>query len=188
MAGSSNGVDGTESVVAAQPKVGLIPLILSMMAAVLVSVALLAGAAYFLVKSGRLALPGGAAAPAVAAKVEPVASATHPMALEPMVVNLADEGGKTFLRLGLTLVVQDPEPKKGDKPKEEKPKEAKGPNEAEAAVRDVALEVLGRQTATGLLMPEGKEHLKEELKEKLKEKDAALKVSEVFFTEFLVQR
>jgi flagellar FliL protein len=188
MASSSNSIDGTESVVAAQPKVGLVPLILSMVAAVVASVGLLAGAGYFLVKSGRLALPGNAAAP-VAAKVEPVVvPATHSMALEPMVVNLADENGKSFLRLGLTLVVQDPQPKKGDKLKEEKPKEAKGPNETDAEVRDVALEVVGRQTAAGLLVPEGKKHLKEELKEQLKADHPALKVSEVFFTEFLVQR
>ncbi len=173
---------------AAQPKIGLAPLMLSMVAAVVVSVTLLAGAGYFLIKSGRIALPG-AATPTAAAKAEPgVAPATHPMALEPLVVNLADDGGKSFLRLGLTLVVVDPAPKKGDKPKEEKPKDVKGPNEAEAAVRDVALEVLGRQTAAALLVPEGKERLKAELKEQLKAKDAALQVSEVFFTEFLVQR
>jgi flagellar FliL protein len=48
--------------------------------------------------------------------------------------------------------------------------------------------VLGRQTADGLLAADGKEHLKTELKSALVEHNADLKVKDVFFTDFLVQR
>ena len=47
------------------------------------------GIVYYLARSGRLPMQGAAAA-----KVEPVAvSVTHAMALEPLLVNLADGGG-----------------------------------------------------------------------------------------------
>jgi flagellar FliL protein len=57
-----------------------------------------------------------------------------------------------------------------------------------AAVRDTVLMVLGRQTADGLLAVDGKEHLKSELKAALSERNTDLKVKDVFFTDFLVQR
>jgi flagellar FliL protein len=102
-----------------------------------------------------------------------------------MVANLADADGKAFLRIGLTLRVVDALVKKDDKTKEEK---VKGLNEAEAAVRDVALEVFGRQTSESLLATNGKEHLKAELKFELAKRDPDLKVADIFLTEFLVQR
>ena len=57
-----------------------------------------------------------------------------------------------------------------------------------AAVRDTVLTVLGRQTADGLLAADGKEHLKAELKSAIAEHNPDLKVKDVFFTDFLVQR
>ena len=44
------------------------------------------------------------------------------------------------------------------------------------------------QTADGLLAINGKEHLKDELKKAFAEHNADLKVMDVFFTDFLVQR
>ena len=71
-----------------------------------------------------------------------------------------------------------------------KPKEGKGGKDADtaAAVRDTALTVLGRQTSDGLLSVDGKERLKAELKAAMAEHNAELKVTDLFFTEFLVQR
>ncbi len=173
-----------------QSKPGLLQLLLVIVVAVLISVLVLAGAIYFLAKSGRLGAVTAASlsVPGVS-KAETVAEPpTHAMVLEPMVVNLADEGGKTYLRLGLTLRVMDPAVKKGEKAKEEQPKEPKEISDADAAVRDMALEVLGRQTTEKLLAPDGKEQLKKELKAEITRQYPELRVKEVFFTEFLVQR
>jgi flagellar protein FliL len=88
----------------------------------------------------------------------------------------------------LTLRVADVIDKKGAKASDEKNKNDKGAEDAVAAVRDTVLTVLGRQTADGLLAADGKEHLKTELKAALAEHNADLKVKDVFFTDFLVQR
>jgi len=113
---------------------------------------------------------------------------THAMVLEPLLVNLADAGGSSYLRVALTLRVADVADKKGAKASDEKSKNDKGAEDAVAAVRDTVLTVLGRQTADGLLAADGKEHLKTELKAALAEHNADLKVKDVFFTDFLVQR
>jgi flagellar protein FliL len=103
-------------------------------------------------------------------------------------VNLADAGGSSYLRVALTLRVADVIDKKGAKATGEKGKDVRGAEDAVAAVRDTGLTVLGRQTADGLLAADGKEHLKTELKVALAQHNADLKVKDVFFTDFLVQR
>lgn len=184
MATSEVVVDLVDRRDAGPAKLALVPLLIAVVVAVMGSVLLLGGAAYYLICSGRLVLPVAGVA---VAKREPVAvPTTHGLVLEPMVVNLADAGGKTYLRVALTLRVVDEAEKKGAKPKEEK--ETKGGNEVDAAVRDTALQVLGRQTAASLLAADGKERLKSELKTALVEHNTELKVADVFFTEFLVQQ
>ncbi len=166
----------------------LIPLIL----AIVVTIAgAFAGSLYWLTKSGRLPVAGAAqvAAPApVAAKAEE--PKTRLISLEPMLVNLADPGGTGYLRLVMVLRVDEPAPVKGEKPKEEKPAEKGKPvvNEEDVMVRDTALAVLGRETTEQLLAPDGKERLKKELRDALALHMKTLKVDEVLFTEFLVQR
>jgi flagellar FliL protein len=103
-------------------------------------------------------------------------------------VNLADVGGSSYLRLGLTLRVVDAADRKSSKGKEEKSKDDKGADDVVAAVRDTVLTVVGRQTADGLLTADGKHQLKTELKAALAEHNPDLKVKEVFLTDFLVQR
>jgi flagellar FliL protein len=115
-------------------------------------------------------------------------TSTRAMVLEPLLVNLADAGGSSYLRVALTLRVADVVDKRGAKDNDEKSKNDKGTDDAVAAVRDTVLTVLGRQTADGLLAMGGKEHLKTELKAALAEHNADLKVKDVFFTDFLVQR
>jgi flagellar FliL protein len=161
---------------------GIVQLLMVMVVTVAISVLLMGGGIYYLLKSGKVSLPGAAPVAAVKKEAEPVLS-SHLMVLEPIVVNLADEGGKNYLRITVSLRVLD-----SDLKKEEKPKAAKGPSEAEAAVRDTALEVLGRQTAEGLLMPEGKERLKVELKAAIALHNPDVKIADLYFTEFLVQR
>jgi flagellar FliL protein len=108
------------------------------------------------------------------------------MALEPLLVNLADPSGSAFLRAGITLEVADAPAEKG---KEAKNQEAKPQSrDADAALRDTALAVLGRETSDQLLTPGGKDRLKSELKAAFVEHNRQLQVVDLFFTEFLVQR
>jgi flagellar FliL protein len=157
----------------------VVPLLIAVLVGVVIAALGIGGIVYYLARSGRLPVQN-----AVASKAEPaVPITTHVMVLEPLLVNLADAGGSAYLRVSLTLRVADAVDKKGAKPKDDK-----SGNEAVAEVRDTALTVLGRQTADGLLAADGKERLKAELKAALAEHNADLKVTDVFFTDFLVQR
>jgi flagellar FliL protein len=101
--------------------------------------------------------------------------------LEPMVVNLADNTAGSYLRVSMTLNVADPTDVSA---KEEKSTN----NGADAALRDTALTVLGKQTSEGLLVADGKERLKKELKVAFTMHNPEIKVTDLFITEFLVQR
>jgi len=165
-------------------KVPVVPLLIAVVAGVVIATLGVGGVVYYLAHTGRLSMQGGAAQ-----KTEAIASATtHAMVLEPLLVNLADGGGSSYLRVALTFRVADVADKKSAKANDEKGKDDKGTDDAVAAVRDTVLTVLGRQTADGLLAADGKEHLKIELKAALAEYNADLKVKDVFFTDFLVQR
>ena len=164
-------------------KFPIVPLLIAVVAGVLVTALGIGGVVYYLARMGKLPLRSGSAA---VAKAEPAAPiTTHAIVLEPLLVNLADAGGPSYLRLALTLRVADATAKKDGKPKEEKSKDG---DEAVAAVRDTTLTVLGRQTADGLLAANGKEQLKAELKSALAKHNTDLKVTDIFFTDFLVQR
>jgi flagellar FliL protein len=139
------------------------------------------GVVYYLARTGKLPLQRSAAVKAE----QPVPITTHAIVLEPLLVNLADAGGSSYLRVTLTLRVADEAGKKDAKPKEEKSKDG---DEAVAAIRDTTLMVLGRQTADGLLAADGKEQLKAELKSALAKHNSDLKVTDIFITDFLVQR
>jgi flagellar FliL protein len=165
-------------------KVPVVPLLIAVVAGVVIATLGVGGVVYYLAHTGRLSMQGGAAQ-----KTEAIGPATtHPMVLEPLLVNLEDAGGSSYLRVALTLRVADAADKKSTKATGEKGKDEKGTDDAVAAVRDTVLTVLGRQTADGLLAADGKEHLKAELKSALAEHNAELKVKDVFFTDFLVQR
>ena len=165
-------------------KVPVVALLIAVVAGVVIATLGVGGVVYYLAHTGRLPMQGGAAQ-----KTEATAPVTtHAMVLEPLLVNLADAGGSSYLRVALTLRVADVADKKGAKSNDEKNKDDKGTPDAVAAVRDTVLTVLGRQTADGLLAADGKEHLKRELKTALAEHNGDLKVKDVFFTDFLVQR
>jgi flagellar FliL protein len=142
------------------------------------------GAVYYLSHTGRLSQQ--AAAPG---KVEtPAPLATHVIVIEPLLVNLADAGGNAYLRVSLAMRVADEAVKKNVKHADESAAVDAGGSGSVAAVRDTALMVLGRQTSDALLAVDGKEHLKAELKTALAVRNPDLKVVDVFFTDFLVQR
>lgn len=160
-------------------------MLLAVVAGVAIAAVGIGGVVYYLARTGRLPVQGGT--PGKAEVVIP--AATHAMALEPLLVNLADAGGSSYLRVALTLRVADVSDKKGSQTKDGKNKDDKNASdEATASVRDTILMVLGRQTADGLLATDGKEHLKSALKAALAEHNADLKVMDIYFTDFLVQR
>lgn len=142
------------------------------------------GGLYWLVKSGRIP-----SAMASSDKAAGAVGTAHSVALEPILVNLADEGGHAYLRLGLTVDVE--EVTTADKPAAEGESKEKGAakvlSEPERWMRDTVLTVLGRQTSAYLLGPDGKEHLKIELKEEIERGQTHMKVKELYFTDFLVQ-
>jgi flagellar FliL protein len=171
---------------AADPvKLPVVPLLIAVVLGVVIATLGVGGIVYLLARSGRLPIQSG-----VTPKTElAVPTTTHAMVLEPLLVNLADGGGSAYLRVGLTLRVVDVVSKGNEKTKEEKGGvDSKTGKDADAAVRDTALAVLGRQTAEDLLAVDGKERLKAELKTAISEHNRELKVTDLFFTEFLVQR
>lgn len=97
--------------------------------------------------------------------------------LETFVVNLADEDGRTFLRIGIDLGL-------AKAPGKEKENEVT----PVALVRDTILSVLMARTSGELANPEGKEKLKSDLMRTLVQRAPELKVQEIYFTEFLLQR
>lgn len=159
----------------------LIPVLLS----TVLALAAVAGGLFWLVKSGRLA--AAAATPAGAGALPPTVviapPPTHVLALEPMVVNLADAGGRSYLRAAVSLRIRDENTEK----KEEK-KDPKAVDGAAAALRDTTLSVLSSQTSDNLLQPDSRDTLKKKLDDQYKLHNTESRVLEIYFTEFLVQR
>ena len=171
----------------AEPAKMKTPVVPLMVAVILGAVIATGGAVGFLswaIKSGKL--PMGGTRTIEVTKIEPVA--TKLVAMDPLLVNLADEGGRSYLRIALTLRVEDPPPDKNAKTAEAKPEKGPPKNENEAAERDAALTVLGKETSEQLLAPEGKEEMKTLLKQAFREHVPEVKVNEVLVTEFLVQK
>lgn len=163
-------------------RIPLAPLFLAVVIGVLFATAGVGGVLYYVLRSGRVPLRVSmppAATPASAVK-------THMVSLEPLLVNLADPSGSSFLRAGLTLEVVDAPVEKG---KEMKSPDGKSQGkDTDAALRDTALAILGRQTSDQLLAAGGKDRLKAELKTGFTEHNPQFKVADLYFTEFLVQR
>ena len=121
-------------------------------------------------------LKGGAAVQAKAPEPEPP-PATGIVALEPFVVNLADTGATRFLRVNLSLIVQD----------EEHAKELEENALEKARVRSAILELLAEQLADKLVTPEGKDELKKAIAERIAHAVHELKVVDVLVSEFVIQ-
>ena len=96
---------------------------------------------------------------------------------EPFVANLADEGGTRFLRANLKLVVSGAETAK----------EVEENAVDKAKLQSAILEILTVHTAGQLVTPEGKAALKKEILEKTGHVLHSARVTDVLFTEFVVQ-
>lgn len=95
--------------------------------------------------------------------------------LETFVLNLADSDQRAYLRVGIDLGLDQ---------------EAKHAQEVApiAEVRDTILSTLGEAKVEDLMSSSGKAKLKESVLRALQQRVPDLKVQEVYFTEFLIQR
>ena len=99
------------------------------------------------------------------------------VSFEPFVANLADEGGTRFLRAAVKIVVDTVEHAKEI---EENPVVL-------ARARSAILEVLTQSMADELVTPEGKSALKEAITEQCAGLLHETEITDVLFTEFVVQ-
>ena len=167
--------------ITAEPaKLPIAPLLIAVITGVVIAVSVVGGGFYFLLRSGKI--PIHVSTSPAAESIVP--TKTRTVILEPLLVNLADSSGGAYLRAAVTLAVADKGAVKEEKGDESKAVE----KDANASVRDTILTVLGRQTSEGLLGSDGKDRLKNELKIAIAERNPEIRVSDIFFTEFLVQR
>jgi len=176
----------SEAASSVQPKVSMGTILLPVLLSTLLTLSLVGGGGYYLIRTGKL---GAAASPASPqTRVPPVVvvapPASHVIALEPMIVNLSDAGGHAYLRATISLRIEDEE-------KAEKKEDKKDPKAVDAVateLRDTTLTVLSRQTSEELLQTDGRETLKKALELEYKQRNRAIPVIEIYFTDFLVQR
>jgi flagellar protein FliL len=168
---------------AARAKLPVFSLVAMVAAGVLIGAVGLAGGAWWLVKSGHLSLDKlGVAEVASRSAV----AATHTVVLEPILVNLADAGGHAYLRLGMTLVVEEGGGASA-RSAEAAPKGHDVPSGVESSIRDTVIATLGEQTGSSLLAPGAKEQLKATLRKALESHNPKLKISAIYVTDYLVQ-
>ena len=111
-------------------------------------------------------------------KKEEVASV---LKLDPFVVNLADPGGMRYLRvemsIGLSGELLGPDGKK----------DKSGDPVLMSQIRDAIVQMLSAKHSEELLTAEGKKELREEINKTVTPFFTTLKVTGVFFTDFMVQ-
>ena len=164
-------------------KFAILPLLLTAAFSMTAATLGAGGVVYYLMRSGRFPASGSHAN-----NVEPALSLnSHLMVLEPLLVNLSDTNGNSYLRVTLALRVTGLAQRQGS-PREEKHNDDTSTNGTDASVRDTLLTVFGRLTPAELLAADSKGKLKSQLKAALSKSNPELKIQDVFFTEFLVQR
>jgi flagellar FliL protein len=97
--------------------------------------------------------------------------------LEPFVVNLADTDAARYLRIKISLMVDD----------KSKLKEVSENQALQLKVRDVILESLTAKRSQDLINAEGKKNLRHEIQDKVAVYFRAPKLVDVMFTEFVIQ-
>jgi flagellar protein FliL len=142
-------------------------------AAVALVVLLGGGGAYWMYAKGKPAEGEAHAKAEEAEEKEPPAA----VELEPFVVNLADPGGSNFLRVNLSLVVHD----------EEQAKVFEESPVTKMKVRSAVLELLALQSADALITPAGKTALKKAIAEAATKAASEVQITDVLFSEFVVQ-
>jgi flagellar basal body-associated protein FliL len=134
------------------------------------------GIGFFVLAAVLLALGAGfwiTRRPEASAGAGPQVKAT--LHLETFVLNLADPGQRSYLRVGIDLGLGR--------------ELGKGENAAPVGpVRDTIVGVLAQSRVDDLLTAKGKAKLKADILQALQERVPGLAVEEVYFTEFLIQR
>lgn len=97
--------------------------------------------------------------------------------LEPFVVNLADTDSARYLRIKISLMIDD----------KSRVKEITENQALQLKVRDVILQSLTAKTSQDLMNEEGKNKLRHELQEKVALYFREPKLVDVMFTEFVIQ-
>jgi flagellar FliL protein len=103
------------------------------------------------------------------------------VSLPTFTVNLADKDGSRYLRVTLSLAIPDHDAA------EQIGATDHGPNAKMARARSAILELLTTKTAEELTTAEGKQRLKKEIGERATKALGRVKVSDVLFSEFVVQ-
>jgi flagellar FliL protein len=115
---------------------------------------------------------------AAAAEGEHKAAEAHGLvSFEPFIVNLADTGGRRFLRINVRLLV----------PEEEEAKEIEERKVTVERLRASILEILSAQTSEQVASLEGKDALKHQIAERAKPILEPIEVADVLFSDFVVQ-
>jgi flagellar FliL protein len=99
------------------------------------------------------------------------------VSFDPFVANLADEGGRRFVRVTVQLVVADAQ-------------QALEMNETPVLAmqaRAIVLELLGTQLADRLVTPDGKVELRQAIAQRVAEALHEIEVVDVLFSDFVVQ-
>ena len=134
------------------------------------------GGAFFMLRTPAVeATDGGGKSETVKKKKEPEANGI--ITFEPFVVNLADPGGRRFLRINVRLLVPELE-------------EAEHIQENEVVmmrIRAAVLELLTEQTAEQMVAAEGKAALKAAIAEHATHILEPMEVSDVLFSDLVVQ-
>ena len=97
--------------------------------------------------------------------------------LEPFVVNLADTDAARYLRIKISLMVDD----------KNKLREVSENQALQLKVRDVILQSLTAKRSQDLINAEGKNNLRHEIQDKVAIYFRAPKLVDVMFTEFVIQ-
>lgn len=115
-------------------------------------------------------------APAVSPKDAPPAAVLQ---LQSFVVNLADPDHTAYLRIGIALGLDKPSAASGDSGKD-------SPYTPE--IRDAVLSVLSTWKSGDLLAPGGRKKLKKQLLQILDKRIPELGVTDIYFTDYLIQQ
>ncbi len=110
-------------------------------------------------------------------KIEKMLQKSGVLPLEPFVVNLADADAARYLRIKISLMIDD----------KNKAKEITENQPLQLKVRDVILQSLSAKNSRELLAEEGKNKLRHELQEKVSLYFREPKLVDVVFTEFVIQ-
>ena len=158
--------------------------LIMMVVIVLLSNALGAGATWFFVRRTMAAVvaPGaegkeGAGKDGKEVDMAEVLGKSAVVPLEPFVVNLADSDTARYLRVKISLMVDD----------KSKLKEIEENQALQLKVRDVILQTLTRKTSQDLINDDGKKKLRKEIQDQVGPFFKEPKLNDVMFTEFVIQ-